>query len=315
MNCDDIRKLISDDVDGAASAEDAQRVREHLAVCPECRAVRRQWERIDSIVKRGPADTPSEEYWDEFPNRLEARLRMRPLRLRLFANVHSWGWAAAAVLLVAFCGALYVAAYQSRRASQADDRLVRLATRPVAEPAVPVLPVSNGVGTPTDLKLFHELDLTFEGGVKWVATDGQKIDFGVTRELGVQPATDEGPDRVAAVALTVRRVDGERGRLADRVHIMGRSGCRADFTTQAGGLEFNYTCLPLIRSETAARLHVSVGVGKPEGDGYGATTATLDLHSGQSAEVGRVVSDGVTYAIEVSLSMMPLKVKAGPRGA
>ena len=57
----------------------------------------------------------------------------------------------------------------------------------VPVPAATVLPAALGAGAATDMKLFHELDFTFDGGVKWVATDGKKIDFGVSTELNPAP--------------------------------------------------------------------------------------------------------------------------------
>lgn len=322
MSCEDIRKLISDDIDGAASPEETERVRQHLESCPECRALREQWLRIDGAVKDCPADTPSEDYWNEFPARVEARAAGAPARVIRLGNLHSWGWAVAAVLLLALGVAVYVAAGQARRASDAVARLAHAAAHTPAAPVVPVLPAAaSREGTATDMRLFHELDLTFEGGVKWVATDGHKIDFGVSRELGPAHAVAEGPDRVAAVAVSVRRVgdagrvSGERQQTVNEARIVGRTGCRADFTAQDGGLEFNYECLPIIRSDTVARLQLTVGVGRPEGDGYGAASAALDMRSGQSAEVARVVSNGVNYAIEVTLFVLPVKGHGDATGA
>jgi hypothetical protein len=316
MKCDDIRRLISDDLDGAAGPAEQATVREHLAACDGCRQVQRQWQIIDDAVKAGPAGAPQAKYWQEYRGRLQPRLRLGPQRVSGIGSYHAWGWAAAALLLVALGVAVVVAAGQARRASEADEALARVAAagRPAAGTGV-VLPAAQVQDVSTDMKLFHEIDLTFEGGVKWVATDGRKIDFGVSRELGAAPAVTDGPDRVAVVTVSVRRMANGQMRPVNQARIVGRSGCRADFTAQAGGLEFSYECLPLIRSDRDARLRLVVGLGKEEGNGYGAASADVDFQSGQSGEVARVVSGGATYAIDVSLRLLPVQGQTKPVGA
>ncbi len=277
--------------------------------------MRRQWERIGRAVKEGPADAPPPAYWDEFPSRLESRAGRQGAHARRLRERLRSGWAVAAVLLVGLCVVVYMAAHEARRASEAAGRAAHLAAGTGGVSHLPAVPVVESASTAMDMKLFRELDLTFEGGVKWVATDGHRIDFGVSQELGPAPAVAEGPDRVAVVTISVRRIEGGSMQTADQARIVARPGHRADFTSRAGGLEFNYVCLPLIRSGSAARLRLTVGVGKADGDGYGAASADVSLRSGQSAEVARVVSGGATYAIEATLRVLTVKANSAARGA
>ena len=319
MRCEDIRELISDCIDGAAAPDVRAQVKDHLAGCPDCRALHDEWTRINDALKDGPSGEPGEPYWDSYRGRLQSRLSLEPRRVLGTGSVYTWGWAAAAVLLVALGVAVYVAADQAGRASDAAGQLAQSgANWHVPSPTTPVaLTVAVSGAAAMDMKLFHELDMTFDGGVKWVATDGKKIDFGVSTELNAapRPAVATEPDRVAAVAVTVRRVAGGELQPVGEARIVGRSGQRAELSTQAGGLEFSYECQSLITSDDAARLRLGVGVSAAEGDGYAAATAAVDLKSGQSAEVARVVSGGVTYVFDVTLFILPAQQPARHTGA
>ena len=54
-----------------------------------------------------------------YRGRLQSRLSLEPRRVRGTGSVYTWGWAAAAVLLVALTAAVWVAVGQARRASEA----------------------------------------------------------------------------------------------------------------------------------------------------------------------------------------------------
>ena len=117
------------------------------------------------------------------------------------------------------------------------------------------------------------------------------------------------------MAVSVRRAEGGQAAPINEARIVGRSGHRADFSTQAGGLELTYECQPIIASDHEARLQLGVGVGNAEGGSYGAASASVDLQSGQTAEVARVVSGGVSYVFEVTLVILPVQDTGKPTGA
>ena len=318
MRCEDIREMISDFIDGAAGPDDEAQVREHLAACPECRALHEQWKRINDALKNGPPAQPEEPYWDSYRGRLQSRLSLEPQRVLGTGSVYTWGWVAAAVLLVALGVAVMVAVGQARRASEPSGRAAQAGPHslPLPAPGATVLPTADSSGADMDTRLFHELDSTFDGGVRWVATDGKKIDFGVSTELNPapRPAAAAGTERVAAVAVSVCRAEGGRLEPVDEARIVARSGCRADFLAQAGGLEFSYECQPLIRPDGGVRLRLGVGVANSEGDNYAAANAVVELQSGQTTEVARVVSGGVSYAFNVTLFVLPAQEPAKRTG-
>lgn len=50
--CGDMELLISMSVDGECSTADRERLRAHLSSCPECRSVRDEYERVQSLLER-----------------------------------------------------------------------------------------------------------------------------------------------------------------------------------------------------------------------------------------------------------------------
>jgi len=69
MDCRDLRETISAFVDGEIPAEEAERVREHIASCPECRAVEARMRSLGDGVRQLRPPVP-----DGFRNAVFARL-------------------------------------------------------------------------------------------------------------------------------------------------------------------------------------------------------------------------------------------------
>lgn len=74
MRCYRVRRLLSDEVDGACDPATARAVSNHLTHCPSCASAREKIERARALLLRARAPRPGENYWNAFWPRLERRL-------------------------------------------------------------------------------------------------------------------------------------------------------------------------------------------------------------------------------------------------
>ncbi len=78
MDHDNLKKLISPYLDGELGEEEAQKLKEHLAGCPECRREMEQMQKLEEVMSMMKLKSPPQEMWDVYwrsvYNRLERGL-------------------------------------------------------------------------------------------------------------------------------------------------------------------------------------------------------------------------------------------------
>lgn len=106
MDCEFYYPLLSAHIDGENSEAEEAQLQEHLAVCPHCRALLRQWEQTDSLLVQTPA--PPADLTARILKQLPKKRRRRRL---LYFAAPAATLAAAAVLALAVFGAMNLPAY------------------------------------------------------------------------------------------------------------------------------------------------------------------------------------------------------------
>jgi len=75
MDHDNLKKLISPYLDGELGEAEAQKLKEHLAGCPECRREMEQMQKLEEVMSMMKLKSPPQEMWDVYwksvYNRLE----------------------------------------------------------------------------------------------------------------------------------------------------------------------------------------------------------------------------------------------------
>ncbi len=97
MRCDEVRRSLTDYVEGVLPLEQAQVVEAHLQGCPDCAHELQMLQRVPQVLRQWSPPVPSERIWAGIESRIRAR-RWQPRRYALIATLS----AAAAALLLAF---------------------------------------------------------------------------------------------------------------------------------------------------------------------------------------------------------------------
>jgi hypothetical protein len=305
MRCDDVQKMISDMQDGALSDRAERKVRRHMQSCEACRAFARRLGALQNALDSLPA-VPGDRrrqdgYWDGLPGRVRLRLeeaaehvagRAGPLVLR----------PAGAVLIVLLAVALCAAAYEHGRTRALREHMEGLRARVVTS-ALPdaggppeAVGAAWGVGA-RQRRLFHEMNLAFADDLKWVATDGDRIDFGLARtgmEGGL--SVPEGP--IVGVGLAVSRPGdpgsaGEAGALS----IVAFEGCAAEFAAVQAGVIVRFACTPRVKADGRVRADVRVVLSDPSTGARCGLQTEADLTRGREVEVGQVLLGSQTFVL------------------
>ncbi len=110
MKCSQAHKFIGDQLDGALDPKDNERLREHLASCPDCRDLLRDFQKIVEQAKDLPKHEPSNRVWTAIlsgvraAGRAPSAVRMPKPKWReiyIFSGRAKYAWAAALLLVVA----------------------------------------------------------------------------------------------------------------------------------------------------------------------------------------------------------------------
>ena len=314
MKCDKARRLLSQVLDGAAGRWTRARLQRHLARCEQCAKALESLRAVNGALK-SVADAPfsahpDERYYETFWGRLQPRLGREGTPGAL-PGLAAWRLAVAAAVAAAAAFLAITAVWEHRRAASLraslDSALSRVARleEGARGPAADVRLITDGAVTPGDKTLFHEMDLTFASDLKWVATDGRKIDMGLTHTISpkVTPALSAGGERAAAVQVAVFEEKDGKARLLSEARILARNGCKADFTTEAEGLTFRYECTPFIESDREAVLKLGVAAFGSDGEERALAGASLRIRSGQEAELARILSRESAYSVRVGLGL------------
>jgi len=327
VDCRTARRLMSDVIDGAADARTESGVRAHLVECEQCRRVHEAWLRINETVRAveeppiaaGGATT---DYWATFWQRLQPRLYRRPLpRVGVLVGVR-WATAAAAALVLVACVLTALWAVGQRRLTislaeqlgAARQQLRALEAGSRRGPAAPLAVDFALAGT--DVKLFREVDATFTGGLTWLATDGDRIELGMSRSLAAQPeAIAARSTRLVAAQLTVAALGGKGDAAVSRVRLVARDGCQAAFVSESSGLRVRYECLPASISDAGAILNLKIGIRGPDGRKEGLIETAVNVGDRQEAEVGQVVLGDVRLVIRAGIVIRDQSEIGPTRGA
>jgi Putative zinc-finger len=109
MRCEQARKRLSDEFDGALTASRQARVETHLRDCPACRAYREDLVRLQEAARTGADRSP--EYWAGFEAWLAAKLDFATAGHRSAGSSgrsrRRLAWAAAGFLVLAVAGAYF----------------------------------------------------------------------------------------------------------------------------------------------------------------------------------------------------------------
>jgi len=129
MRCDEARALLDESVDGALTAEDLARVKQHLAGCRDCSSELGELQRLLARTADLPREIePSRDLWPEIAARLE------PVQKVVRGRFGSTRWLAVAAAVVAAVGSLLIAYSVGRQ--QAGTRVVTtVEATPLAVPA------------------------------------------------------------------------------------------------------------------------------------------------------------------------------------
>ena len=77
MRCDEVRRFLSDYLEGALSAEQRQQVEQHLQACLACTQERYLLERVPVLLRQWSPDVPSERIWTGVERRIQTSTRVR----------------------------------------------------------------------------------------------------------------------------------------------------------------------------------------------------------------------------------------------
>jgi tetratricopeptide (TPR) repeat protein len=109
MKCSQAHKFIGDRLDGGLGPEDNERLREHLASCPDCRDLLKDFQKIVEQAKDLPKHEPSNRAWTAILSGVRAAgrepsaVRMPKPKWReiyIFTGRAKYAWAAALFLVV-----------------------------------------------------------------------------------------------------------------------------------------------------------------------------------------------------------------------
>jgi len=127
MKCVTAREWINDLMDGALGVDREAELNAHLAGCPDCRELARDFSAIVRAAKSLPSSEPAAAVWQKIAAGVREVRRVAPAeaaeersRLRRFWAPAGWAYAAAAaLLLLAVGGGIY---RQVRRAAAEDEK-------------------------------------------------------------------------------------------------------------------------------------------------------------------------------------------------
>ncbi|MFZ2054745.1 MAG: zf-HC2 domain-containing protein [Candidatus Aminicenantales bacterium] len=107
MNCEKIKRWISDDLDGALTPKKKQRLESHLSSCPACRDYERELRLIQagSVRIEGPGASP--EHLEALSTGIMAKLRLERQEeraARAFLSIWRWARVAAPTVLAIALG-------------------------------------------------------------------------------------------------------------------------------------------------------------------------------------------------------------------
>ncbi len=77
MRCDEVRRFLSDYLEGVLPIEQAQQMEQHLQACLACTQERYLLERVPVLLRQWSPDAPSERIWAGVERRIQTSTRVR----------------------------------------------------------------------------------------------------------------------------------------------------------------------------------------------------------------------------------------------
>lgn len=151
-----------------------------------------------------------------------------------------------------------------------------------------------------DRKLWRELSATFPEGLNWVATDGEKIDLGISQRL--KPATPAtaapDPERVIVAKITVLEATPGGHTPVHRASFIVRRGQKATLVGSGKGVRVRYECLPG-GADGEGLLRLAVSVTRESSGARGLLASEVRFGGFEPTEAGRLTVEDTTHVIRV----------------
>jgi len=74
MSCEELKVLLTGYIDGELKGSDLKRVEEHLAECPHCQKLVRDYQRLKEVTAEMKFKDPPQERWDRYWQRVCQRI-------------------------------------------------------------------------------------------------------------------------------------------------------------------------------------------------------------------------------------------------
>ncbi len=199
--CEAASRRLSRHADGELPDGELGLLRAHLDVCEDCRRAAAFETRLRAALGTWKAPAPPEGYGARLREEVHARLLSEGAR----GASPAFRWTAAAAVVLLSAAVMLLAWRLSEQRAQVMELAARSASEAVPAIALPgIRPVhSGGPGGPADqLQAFVAARDFFGGRMRWMASDGDQVEFGVS---GGAAAANGGPGEL--VLLQFRYVE------------------------------------------------------------------------------------------------------------
>ncbi len=196
MKCSDREKRLSDYLDGALGQSERIKLEEHLEICPHCRDILKGMKQTDHLARETMLDddlSPESwaERWPEMRTKILAECEKSSHSPSLFLFSRPW-WrpavaAAAVITFLVAAGLIWKTISPGPRTEDTEGNTERQTAELVlAEGSAPDQDSSGDIipagAIRKDLALFCGIQKSFSNSVKWVAIDGNLVDFGLSNQ-------------------------------------------------------------------------------------------------------------------------------------
>ncbi len=231
MLCKNALALISKEIDGELTDAERRELKEHLSRCPDCACARDAYGRVEAETFGSEVPIPSDEYWADFARRVIPHQEIRATG-RGYSGVliAVCGYALAAVCM-AVLGLTWLRAEKPE--GRALGSVAGRAPAPAELPWPVEMPPLRPAMQQEQAEAFRVLKAYFQGGLQWMAQDGEQTEIGVSSTGSSSPA---GSDNALVVSLGVVCADAAgSSEMISSPTLMILPGAEAQFRMQGRG--------------------------------------------------------------------------------